>query len=110
MGFPAASSTPTLASLGVAKGNGTNTSSALTVVTGLGTLSSVVVSFGQVGSIGGGHVSYIADLGDQAGAPAAGSFILRTYDDDGIAAEPNVSSGSNLNKKFNWMAMGTPVS
>jgi hypothetical protein len=107
---PPTASTPTLASLGIAKGVATNSSAALTVVTGLGVLSSVTLSYGQVGAIGSGHVSVIADLGDQAGAPAAGSFILRTYDDDALANDPSASSGLKLNKKINWIAIGAPAS
>lgn len=104
MGFPAATTPPTLASLGVARGQVLNTTANLTVVTGLGTLTSVVVAMAQSGAFNGGHEAVIADLGDQVGNPAAGSFILRSLQDNTLTNSPGNSTGSSLNKKVNWVA------
>lgn len=110
MPYGTSSTTPTLASLGIAKGVATNTTATLTVVTGLGVLTSVVVSMGQSTAFNGGHEMVIADLGDQAGNPAAGSFILRSLNDNNLTNDVQTTSGSSLNKKINWIAAGAPAS
>lgn len=110
MPYGTSSTTPTLASLGIAKGVATNTTAVLTVVTGLGVLTSVTLTMGQTGAFNSGHEMVIADLGDQAGNPAAGSFILRSVNDNGLSNDVQNSSGSSLNRKINWIAIGAPAS
>ncbi len=72
-----------------------------TVVTGLAYVSSVVVTLDGDPAAGVGDVAYVtASTGDQAGTPAAGSFLLKSWQDDFVTA-----ATTNW-LKVNWRAMG----
>ena len=69
-----------------------------TVVTGLTTVVSVVVSLGSDPVAGCSKAS--ATIGDQAGSPAAGSILIKTWEADETAA-------TTFTKLVNWIAIGT---
>lgn len=74
-----------------------------TVVTGLATITAVVVSFNDPPAEGVKFVS--GDLGDQAGAPAAGSFLLKTWKD--TDADAAIVAATAFGVAVNWIAFGT---
>ena len=47
-----------------------------------------------------------AQIGDQAGAPAAGSIIIKTWQNTG-GADPTPAAATTFGKKVNWIAIGT---
>lgn len=69
-----------------------------TVVTGLTTVVAVVVSLGSDPVAGCSKAS--ATIGDQAGAPAAGSILIKTWEADETVA-------TTFTKLVNWIAIGT---
>lgn len=73
-----------------------------TVVTGLGTVISVVASLDDDPVDGVMHVS--ASIGDQAGTPAAGSILIKGWKStDGDAT---LIAATTFGKKVNWIAFG----
>ena len=58
----------------VARGIDTPTSGSITVVTGLATVVAVVVNLNDAPTLT--HMFSQGDIGDQAGSPAAGAFLL----------------------------------
>lgn len=74
-----------------------------TVVTGLATVVAVVASFNDAPVEAAKFVS--ADVGDQAGAPAAGSFLLKTHKD--TDADAAIVDATTFSIKVNWIALGT---
>jgi hypothetical protein len=46
-----------------------------------------------------------ASIGDQAGTPAAGSFLLKTWKNTG-GTDPTPAAASTFSKKVNWIAYG----
>lgn len=82
----------------------TTVTAADTVVTGLATVTSVVVSFEDDPADANMFVS--AQVGNQAGAPAAGSIVIKTWKSaDGI--DPTPVAATVFGKKVNWIAYGT---
>lgn len=71
-----------------------------TIVTGLATVVAVVISFRDVPTAKQQYV--IASIGDQAGTPAAGSVLTKTYKSTLAAADDFTD-----NLGFNWIAIGT---
>lgn len=47
-----------------------------------------------------------ATIGDQAGSPAAGSFILKTWKNTG-GTDPTPAAATTFSKVVNWIAIGT---
>lgn len=89
----------------MAQGQTTLTSAATTVVTGLATVSKVVASLESDPVLTCAWVS--ATIGDQSGAPAAGSIILKAWMPTATGdATPAAASGF-ASKKANWIAIGT---
>jgi hypothetical protein len=86
-----------LSSSAVAEGQATTVTASDTIVTGLGALKTVVVSLND--NPVAGCTFATGSLGDQAGAPAAGSFLLNTWND----AAPAVAA-TTFGKKVNWIA------
>ncbi len=90
-----------LGSAGVARGRAVTATAADTIVTGLGALAMVVVSFDSDPVDNPEYVS--ATIGDQAGAPAAGSFILKTWQNTS-GNDPTPVAASVFAKKVSWIA------
>lgn len=84
----------------VARGVHTQVAAADTVVTGLATVVSVVVS--PVQAVTAKQAIVSASIGNQAGAPAAGSIIISTWKSTYAAAD---DFGDTLS--FAWIAVGT---
>ena len=75
-----------------------------TVVTGLTTVTSVVVSFDD--NPGDNPMLVSATIGDQAGSPAAGSIIIKTWQNTS-GSDPTPTAATTFSKKVNWIAIGT---
>lgn len=89
----------------VARGTHTMTASADTIVTGLSTVVSAVANldFSQVQPTA-TEAMVVAEIGDQAGSPAAGSIILRGLK---ISGGTFVASTTPFAVVANWIAIGT---
>jgi hypothetical protein len=46
-----------------------------------------------------------ASIGDQAGSPASGSFLLKTWKNTG-GTDPTPAVATTFSKKVNWIAIG----
>jgi len=90
--------------LKIARGQLTRVTAADTVVTGLSTVVSVVASLESDPTDNPFMVT--ARIGDQAGAPAAGSIIIKTWQNTG-GTDPTPAAASTFGKKVNWIAIGT---
>lgn len=88
----------------LARGQSATVTASDTIVTGLNTLVSVVASFDD--NIGDNPEWVTASIGDQAGTPAAGSFLLKTWQNTS-GSDPTPVAASTFNKKVNWIAVGT---
>ena len=91
----------------IARGVLTTVTASDTVVTGLATVVAVVVSMGDDPSADPAFAS--ATVGDQAGAPAAGSVLVKTWKPTtpGAAGNPTPIAATTFAKKVNWIASGT---
>lgn len=98
MGFPATASLP---SLGIQSGIFTNVTANDTVPTGLSVVSKVVACYVDDLVSGTGLIS--CDIGDQAGSPVAGSFLLKTWRATSV---PSVALA--FGRRIAWVAIGTP--
>lgn len=88
----------------LARGQATTASATDTVVTGLATVVATVASFDDDPADANLFVS--ATIGDQNGAPAAGSIIIKTWKTaDGT--DPTPVAATSFSKKVNWIAIGT---
>lgn len=87
----------------IAKGVHTTVAASDTVATGLNTVIAVVVSFKDPPVEAGKFVS--ADIGDQAGAPVAGSFLLKTHKD--TDADAAIVDATTFSLEVTWIAIGT---
>lgn len=92
------------ASLKVVYGQHTTVAAADTVVTGLATVVKVIVTLDSDPVTGAQTAT--ATIGDQAGAPAAGSVILKTWKAT-ATADTAVIAATTFGKKLNWIAIGT---
>jgi len=88
----------------VARGQHTTVDENDTVVTGLTTVVSAVASLDDDPVAGCQSVS--ATIGDQAGAPAAGSVQIKSWKAT-AAGDTAVIAGTTFGKKVNWIAVGT---
>ncbi len=86
--------------LQIAYGNHTNVTASDTVSTGLNTVLAVVVSLKDdpAASADVGIVS--ADVGDQAGTPAAGSFLLKSWE------QADATVATTFGEEISWIAVG----
>lgn len=73
-----------------------------TVVTGLATVYGAVASLDA--NPGDDPFLVSASIGDQAGTPAAGSILIKTWKHDGT--DPTPTAASTFTKKVNWIAWG----
>lgn len=86
----------------IAYGQSTTVTASDTIVTGLGALTMVVAS---LDSDPGDDPEFVsASIGDQAGAPAAGSFLLKTWKNTG-GTDPTPLAATTFAKKVNWIAI-----
>ena len=90
--------------LKIARGQFATVTAADTVVTGLSTVAAVVASLESDPTDNPFMVT--AQIGDQAGAPAAGSIIIKTWQNTG-GADPTPAAATTFVKKVNWLAIGT---
>lgn len=88
----------------LARGITTPTGGSDTIVTGLATVVSVVVSLEDEPTLT--HMFSQSDIGDQAGSPAAGSFILTSSKPTGAADVTPVAATTPWSP-INWIAIGT---
>lgn len=90
--------------LKIARGQFTTVTAADTVVTGLTTVAAVVASLES--DPGDDPFMASAQIGDQAGAPAAGSIIIKTWKNTG-GTDPTPLAAGTFGKKVNWVAIGS---
>lgn len=86
-----------------AVGQATTVTATDTIATGLSKLAGVVVQFDDSPGDDPNYVS--GTIGDQNGAPAAGSFILKTWKNTS-GTDPTPVAASTFSKKVNWIAYG----
>lgn len=103
-------STLNLAAVGIAagykfaRGQLTTVTAADTVVTGLSTVVAVVACL-ESDPVDDPFMCS-AQIGDQAGAPAAGSIVIKTWKNTG-GTDPTPAAATTFSKKVNWIAIGT---
>ena len=90
--------------LRVARGQHTTVTASDTVVTGLTTVVAVVASLDSDPVDDPFMVT--ASIGDQAGTPAAGSVLIRTWKNTG-GTDPTPAAAGTFSKLVNWIAIGT---
>jgi hypothetical protein len=92
----------------MAYGQATTASASDTIVTGLSKLVQVVAVLDADPT----DTCDVAtsSIGDQAGTPAAGSFLLKTWKvtTGGAAGNPTLIAATAFSKKVNWIAWGLP--
>lgn len=88
----------------MARGQATTVTASDTIVTGLATVVSVVACMDD--NPGDDPMLVSASIGDQAGTPAAGSFLLKTWKNTG-GTDPTPLAATTFSKKVNWIAIGT---
>lgn len=101
-------STNTIVAVGngyaIARGQQTTVAASDTVVTGLST---VVCAVATLDSDPVDDPEWAtASIGDQAGAPAAGSILIKTWKNTG-GTDPTPAAATTFSKKVNWIAIGT---
>lgn len=89
----------------LARGQHTQAAASDTVVTGLATVVSVVVSI-ETDPDGVTLALATGQIGDQAGAPAAGSIIIKTWKNTSNV-NPTLIAATVFGQKINWIAVGT---
>jgi hypothetical protein len=88
----------------MARGQATTVAAVDTIVTGLTTVVSVTATLDSDPVDDPEWVS--ASIGDQAGTPAAGSFLLKTWKNTS-GSDPTPLAATTFSKKVNWIAIGT---
>lgn len=90
----------------VARGIHTQVAASDTIVTGLATVVAAVVSFQSAPTVK--QMFATADIGDQSGAPAAGSILINTLKPTAVNdVTPVVATDFTDNIKLAWIAVGT---
>lgn len=94
--------------LAVAYGQLTTASAVDTVVTGLSRVFQVVATL-ESDPIDTASLAS-ASIGDQAGTPALGSVLIKTWKPTtgGAAGNPTLVAATAFSKKVNWIAYGLP--
>lgn len=87
----------------VVAGQATTVAASDTIVTGLSLLTSVVATLDSDPIDDPEWVT--ASIGDQAGTPAAGSFLLKTWKNTS-GSDPTPAAATTFGKKVNWIAYG----
>lgn len=94
------------ASYKVARGQHTQVAASDTVVTGLTTVVAVIASWESNPTVK--QLFLAAAIGDQAGSPAAGSILLKTFKPTAVNdVTPTAATDFTDNLKVNWIAIGT---
>jgi len=88
----------------VARGQHTTVAASDTVVTGLATVVAVVACLDSDPVDDPFMVTAL--IGDQAGTPAAGSILIKTWKNTG-GTDPTPAAATTFSKKVNWIAIGT---
>lgn len=88
----------------IARGVHTTVAASDTVVTGLATVVAVVVSL-QSDPVDDPFM-VTATIGDQAGTPAAGSVLIKSWKNTG-GTDPTPAAATTFSKTVNWIAIGT---
>jgi len=88
----------------VARGSLTPAAASETVAAGLSTVVAAVASLKGAPSLT--HMFVVADIGDQAGAPAAGSIYIKSYKPTGAADVTPVAATTPWSA-VDWIAVGT---
>jgi hypothetical protein len=88
----------------VARGQSTMTAATKTVVTGLSSVVAVIASMETDPILTCDRVT--AQIGDQAGAPAAGSIILKVWMPTAAALTTPIAATGYANIVINWFAIG----
>lgn len=88
----------------IARGTVTPTSASHTVVTGLATVVSAVASLKGAPTLT--HMFTAADIGDQAGSPAAGSILIKSYKPTATGDVTPIASTTPW-AAVDWIAVGT---
>lgn len=94
----------TTASKKVVGGQATTATATDTVVTGLATVTSCMASYDTDPADANFLVS--CTIGDQAGSPAAGSVIIKQWQNTS-GSDPTPAAGASFSKKVNWIAFGS---
>lgn len=84
-------------------GQATTATASDTIVTGLTRLAGVVVQFDDNPGDDPNYVS--GSIGDQAGTPAAGSFLLKSWKNTS-GSDPTPLAAATFSKKVNYIAFG----
>lgn len=87
----------------IARGQATTVAAVDTIATGLTTVVAVVASLDSDPIDDPEWVT--ASIGDQAGAPVAGSFLLKTWKNT-AGNDPTPVAATTFGKKVNWIAIG----
>lgn len=87
-----------------ARGQITTVTAADTIVTGLTTVAAVIVSLEDDPTDNPFMAS--AQIGNQSGAPAAGSIIIKTWQNT-TGTDPTPAAATTFGNKVNWIAIGT---
>lgn len=87
----------------IVAGQSTTVAASDTIVTGLSLLVGVVATLDSDPVDDPFMVT--ASIGDQAGTPAAGSFLLKTWKNTG-GTDPTPAAATTFSKKVNWWAFG----
>jgi len=95
---------PSGAGFKIACGQATTVTATDTIATGLASLRMVVACLDDNPGDNPEWVS--ATIGDQNGSPAAGSFILKTWQNTS-GSDPTPAAASTFSKKVNWIAIGS---
>ncbi|WP_428673699.1 DUF2190 family protein [Reyranella sp.] len=89
--------------LKMAAGQATTVAASDTIVTGL---SALVAALATLDSDLVDDPEWVsASIGDQAGTPAAGSFLLKTWKNTS-GSDPTPTAATTFSKKVNWVAFG----
>lgn len=92
------------ASYKIARGQATTVAASDTIVTGLATVVAAIAVLDDAPVAGCQFAQ--ASIGDQAGAPAAGSILLKTWKATATADTAQIAA-TTFGKKVNWIAIGT---
>jgi len=88
----------------IARGQGTTVTASDTIVTGLATVIAALAVLDDSPVIGCDRA--LASIGDQAGTPAAGSILLKTFKPTATGDATPIAA-TTFTKKVNWLAIGT---
>lgn len=88
----------------IARGTHTPTTGSDTVVTGLTTVVAAVASLKDAPSLT--HMFVAADIGDQAGSPAAGSILIKSYKPTSSTDVTPIAATTPWGD-VDWIAIGT---